>query len=152
MSYKYDVEDQVMARQVVTATAVSADCIDKQTAARDSSIGKRMCFAIYPYTDAGGTVVATSYQFEPIQADDIALTSNVQALGNGVTIAGSALKRGMEIEVPIPQGTMTKRYLGVRTTVTGGTSPTVTLDAYYMPQEVLAKFKPFPKVVNADIS
>lgn len=128
---RYDKQDQVMSAQVVTATAVSSDSKDMTAANIDLSVNARLGYEIIAVTDAGGTAVATSYLFEAIQADDAALTSNVEVIGSTGAIAGSAIKKRQAIPLDIRKGSMTKRYQGVKTTVTGGTSPTITLDAYF---------------------
>jgi len=140
---RHDIENQLSVAQAFTATAVSTHSYEKQTAAQDISIGRRMALAVYPTVAAGA---GSTHVLEAIQADDAALTSNVQSLGS-VTVLAAALVPGVEIEVPIPQGVMTKKYLGFRNTITGGVT-TVTLDVYLMPQDEIPKFKTFPKINN----
>lgn len=138
-----------MSAQVVTTTAVSSDSYKKGAAAIDISIGRKMAFAVIPDGDAGGTAVATSYLFEAIQADDAALTSNVEALGS-VSVVGTEVLDGKVIEVPIAKAT-DKQYLGVRVTPTGGTSPSVTLNAYLVPADEIPQNPYFSKVVDTDV-
>lgn len=128
---RYDKQDQVMSAQVLTVTAVSSDSKDMTAANIDLSVNARLGYEIIAVTDAAGTAVATSYLFEAIQADDAALTTNVEVIGSTGAITGSTIKKRQAIPLDIRKGAMTKRYQGVRVTPTGGTSPTITLDAYF---------------------
>jgi hypothetical protein len=140
----FDIENQLSVDQAFTGAAtVSTHSYAKQTAAQDLSIGRRMALACY-FAAAGA---GTTHTLEAIQADDAALTSNVEVL-NTVTIATSAVKIGEAVEVPIPQGAMTRKYIGFRHTATGGTT-TATISAYLVPQDEIPKYKSFPKVVDA---
>lgn len=144
---RFDIENQLSSAQAFTGAAtVSTNSYEKQTAAQDLSIGRRMALMIMPTVAAGA---GSTCQFEAIQADDAALTSNVQAL-NSVSIAAALLTVGSTHEVPIPQGVMTKKYLGMRCTITGGTT-TITVDCYLVPQDEIPKYKSFPKVVDAAV-
>lgn len=140
----YDIQNQLSVAQAFTgAAAVSTNSYKKQTAAQDISIGRRMALLVLPTVDAGA---GSTHELEVIQADDAALTSNVEVL-NKVTVLAANLTTADRVEVPIPQGVMTKQYLGFRNTATGGTT-TVTLDVYLVPQDEIAKYKSFPKVVD----
>ena len=142
---RFDYEDQVCRAQAFTATAVSGSAIDKATAAKDISIGRRMAFLVVPTVSAGA---GSTHVLAAIQADDAALTTNVEVLGS-ISVAAAALTAGSVHEVPIPQGVMTRRYIGLRNTISGGTT-TVTLNAWLVPQDENAEYKSFPKVVHAD--
>jgi hypothetical protein len=63
----------------------------------------------------------TSVAFQLIQADDAALTSNVQVLNDSGTIAIASLVAGVNIELPFrrPDPLAAKRYVGVRYVITG---------------------------------
>jgi hypothetical protein len=144
---RFDVENQLCDEQAFTGAAtVSENSYKKQSAAQDLSIGRRMALLVLPTVAAGS---GSTHTLEAIQADDAALTSNVEALAS-VSVAAADLALGDEIEIPIPQGVMTKQYLGFRNTATGGTT-TVTLDVYLVPQDEIAKYKSFPKVVDAEV-
>lgn len=143
----YDIETQLSVAQDFTGSAtVSTNSYKKQTAAQDLSIGRRMALAVF-FSAAGA---GTTHTLEAIQADNAALTSNVEVL-NTVTITTANLNLGYPVEVPIPQGTMDKQYLGFRHSASSGTT-TATIDCFLMPQdEITEKFKGFPKVVDADV-
>lgn len=144
---RFDVENQLSAAQAFTGAAtVSTNSYQKGSAAQDLSIGRRMALLILPTVAAGA---GSTHTMECIQADNAALTSNVQVLATK-SILAAALTVGSEHELPIPQGVMTKQFLGFRNTSTGGTT-TVTLDVYLVPQDEIAYYKSFPKVVDAEV-
>lgn len=142
---RFDIENQLSVAQAFTGAAtVSTHSYAKQTAAQDISIGRRMALLVMPTVNAGA---GSTHTLEAIQADDAALTVNVEVL-NTVTILAAALIKGKEIEVPIPQGVMSRKYLGFRNSSAGGAT-TVTLDVYLVPQDEIAKYKSFPKINDA---
>lgn len=144
---RFDIENQLSVAQAFTGAAtVSTNSYAKQSAAQDLSIGRRMALFLAVTTAAGS---GSTHTMECIQADDAALTTNVEVLGT-LTILAAALTAGATFELPIPQGVMTRTYLGFRNTSTGGTT-TVSLDVYLMPQDEIHKYKSFPKVVNAAV-
>lgn len=144
---RFDIENQMSVAQAFTGTAtVSTHSYEKQTAAQDLSIGRRMALLVMPTVNAGA---GSTHVLEAIQADDAALTSNVQSLAS-VSVLAAALIKGSPVEIPIPQGVMTKKYLGFRNTATGGAT-TVTLDVYLVPQDEIAKYKSFPKINDARV-
>lgn len=145
---KYDIENQLSVDQAFTgASTVSTHSYEKQSAAQDLSIGRRMALLAQVKVAAGA---GSTHTFEVIQADDAALTSNVESLGSVSGVAAADLELGDEVEIPIPQGTMDKQYIGFRHTATGGTT-TVTLDVYLMPQDEIQKYKTFPKVNQVEV-
>lgn len=142
---RFDIENQLSVKQVFnTASAVSTHSYEKQTAAQDISIGRRMALLVLPVVAADG---GATYTLEAIQADDAALTSGVEIL-SAVTASDTDLALGKEVEIPIPQGSMSKKFIGFRCKIAGGTSPEVTLDVYLMPQDEIAEYKSFPKVID----
>jgi hypothetical protein len=144
---RFDKECQLSVAQAFTASAVSTNSYDKKTAAQDLSIGSLMALSVWAAVAASG---GASWKLDAIQADDAALTSNVEVIGT-ITVADADLVKGNELTIPIRQGAMTKRYLGFRAAPTGGSSPGVTLDVYLMPlDEIPVKHKGFPKVVGSD--
>ena len=143
----WDVENQLSVAQAFTGAAtVSTNSYKKQSAAQDISIGRLMCLVFIPTVAAGA---GSTHTLEVIEATDAALTASVGVL-NAITVLAAALTVGSQHVIPIPQGTMTKQYVGFRNTSTGGTT-TVTGDCYLVPQDEIAKYKSFPKVVNAAV-
>ena len=144
---RFDLENQLSVAQAFTGAAtVSTNSYKKQSAAQDLSIGRRMALLCHVTTAAGS---GSTHTMEVIQADDAALTSNVEVLATK-SIAAATLVEGYEFELPIPQGVMTKQYLGFRNTSTGGTT-TVSLDVFLVPQDEIPYYKSFPKVVDAEV-
>lgn len=144
---RFDLENQLSVAQAFTGAAtVSTNSYKKQSAAQDISIGRRMALLLLPTVDAGA---GSTHTLESIQADDAALTSNVEVLATLTKLAADLTTEDV-IELPIPEGVMSKQYLGFRNTSTGGTT-TVTLDVYLVPQDEIAKYKSFPKVVDAEV-
>lgn len=144
---KYDIENQLSVNQAFTGGAtVSEHSIEKISAAQDISIGRRMALLIIPRVAAGA---GSTHTMEIIQADNIALTSNVEVLGT-LTVLAAALILGSYHELPIPQGNMDKKYLGFRNSSINGAT-TVTLDVYLVPQDEIEFYKSFPKVVDVSV-
>lgn len=141
-----DAENQLSVAQAFTGSAtVSANAYEKQTAEQDLSIGRRMAIAVF-FSAAGA---GTTHTLDAIQADVAALTTNKEVL-NSVSIATADISLGEPVEVPFPQGSMTRKYLGFQHTATGGTT-TATIDAYLVPQDEINKYKSFPKVVGVGV-
>lgn len=144
---RFDIENQLSVEQAFTGAAtVSTHSYQKQSAAQDISIGRRLALLVLPTVAQGAGSTMT---VEVIQADNAALTSNVEALAS-VSVAAANMQLGDSLEVPIPQGTMSRQYLGARVTLTGGTT-TITADIYLVPQDEIPKFKSFPKVNDATV-
>lgn len=144
---RFDVENQLCAEQAFTGAAtVSTHSYKKQTAAQDISIGRRMALYCAVTTAAGA---GSTHTMEAIMATDAALTTSITSLAS-VSIAAATLTAGYVFEIPIPQGVMTKQYLGFRNTSTGGTT-TVSLDVYLVPMDEIPKYKSFVKVVDAEV-
>lgn len=143
----FDVENQLSVAQAFTGAAtVSTNSYKKGSAAQDISIGRRMALLLLPTIAQGAGSTLT---LEAIQADDAALTTNVEVL-NTVTVIAANMGLGKQLECPIPQNVMTRLYLGARVTIATGTT-TITADIYLVPQDEIAKYKSFPKVVNAAV-
>lgn len=144
---RFDVENQLCAAQAFTGAAtVSTNSYEKQTAAQDLSIGRRMALLLLPTVAAGA---GSTHTMDCIQADNAALTTNKEVIATK-SILAAALTVGSAHEVPIPQGVMTRKYIGFQNTATGGTT-TVTLDVYLVPQDEITYYKSFPKVVDAEV-
>ncbi len=144
---RFDVENQLSVAQAFTGVAtVSTHSYAKQSAAQDISIGRRMALLVLPTIAQGAGSTMT---VEVIQATDAALTTSIDVLSS-VAVLAADMALGKQLEVPIPQGTMSKKYIGARVTITGGTT-TITADIYLVPQDEIAKYKSFPKVINAAV-
>lgn len=64
---------------------------------------------------------AATVQFELVQADDAALTTNLEVLCSTAALAKAALVIGKQIPLDIPVG-ITRRYIGLRYTVAVATT------------------------------
>lgn len=143
---RFDIENQLCVAQAFTGAAtVSTNSYQKQSAAQDISIGRRMALLIIPTVAAGA---GSTHTMECVQADNTALTTNLEVLATS-TILAADLTVGSFHELPIPQGVMSRLHLGFRNSSTGGTT-TVTLDVYLVPQDEIAKYKSFPKAVTSE--
>ena len=147
---RFDIENQLSVEQAFDGGApgpeLSDNAYEKQSAEQDISIGRRMALLVLPTVAAGS---GSSHLMEFVQADDAALTTNLEVLAS-ITVAAADLVPGAAFEIPCPQGVMDRQYLGFRNTITGGTT-TVTLDVYLVPQDEIPKYKSFPKVVDAEV-
>lgn len=144
---RFDVENQLSVAQAFPGAAtVSTNSYQKQTAAQDISIGRRMALLVLITTAAGAGSTQT---FEVIQATDAALTAGIDSLAS-VAMLAAALTVGVAVEIPIPQGVLTKQYIGLRVTGVGGVT-TVSADCYLVPQDEIPKYKSFPKNVDAAV-
>lgn len=138
---RYDLENQLSVAQAFTGAAtVSTNSYQKQNAADDPSIGRRLALLIIP-TVAAGT--GSTHTMECVQADNTALTTNLAVVATK-SILAAALTVGSYHELPIPQGSLDQLHIGFRNSSTGGTT-TVTLDVYLVPQDEIEKFKSFPR-------
>jgi hypothetical protein len=109
---------KVATAQAMGAAAVSASSIDLglTTPGRQIGTGEAMGFGIN--VDVGATVAATL--IEVISATDAALTAGIISHVSETVPLATAVA-GFQLFLPIPQGTPTQRFLGVRTTTAGGT-------------------------------
>lgn len=126
--------------QAVTADAVSSNTVDTGAAGNSIEIGEPLVIVIQVDVAADATTGDETYSFEAIQSAAANLGSpDVLA---SVTIAASALSAGSIHYLPIPQGSKSKRYLGLNYSV-GGTTPTITCTAFIQPANQIQAFKAY---------
>jgi hypothetical protein len=120
----------------LTATAVSTNAYDAGTSAvsggtqQDVSQGKSLVAVLCVGVAAasGGT---QTYEFDVVCADDNALSVNLTTLAQyafTTTQAASLLTAGAIIILPIPQGSLTREYVGLK--FIGANTPTITVTAW----------------------
>ena len=119
-----DAEQQFSDAQALTATAASTNYINL-SADRDIGRGEPMAVVI----TVGVALAGTSPTFLPsIETDDNTGFASATTLISGQTY--TALAVGDKIVLPVPH--TNEQYIQVRYTL-GGTTPTVTVDAYLQP-------------------
>ncbi len=104
-------------KQAITGTAVSTDSVLVKGLVGYSRTAQMRAFAQIETALTGGA--ATSVTVEVIQADNGALTTNVESLASSgliLTAAAIAGKRALDIAMP----EFTKPYAGFRYTMAGG--------------------------------
>lgn len=117
-----DAQLAVSTNQVVTVTAVSTNAIDTggSTPVRNVGWGEEMRMAVQVNATALAAGDAT-VTFEVIQADDAALTTNVEVLIASAPIGKAALVAGGNPPLDVVLPANTRRFIGLRYTV--GTGP-----------------------------
>jgi hypothetical protein len=121
-----------------TTATVSTNTIDlgNSTVKRDIGVGEALVLLIHIAVALGGTTPTALFEF--IQSANADLSSP-DVLATSGTISGAAnAPAGAQFELPIPQGRITKRYIGVRVTL-GGTSPTITYSAELQPASMASR-------------
>jgi hypothetical protein len=142
---RFDIENELATSQAFTGAAtVTTNSYKKGSAAQDIAIGRRMALLWYFHLTGAGT----SHLLEAIQSTAADLGTSVDALSS-ITVSTAQATAEKFHELSIPPNVMTKQYLGGRHTATGGTT-TATLSCWLVPQDEIAKYKSFPKVVNSE--
>lgn len=111
----------------LTSDAASTNTIDLGAAGNDVSVGEPLALVIQVDVAADYTTGNETYEFQVIQSANADLSSpNILCL---IQPAYSLLTAGAIVVVPIPPGSITKRYLGAYWNG-GGTTPTITVTAW----------------------
>lgn len=113
-------------KQAITATAVSTDSVIMTGLTGLSRSRHLRAFAQVETALTGGA--ATGLTVEMIQADNAALTTNVESLGSTGVIAAANLGAGRRL-VDQPMPSVTKPYFGFRYTAAGGSFGAGTITA-----------------------
>ena len=113
--------------QALTATADSTNVIDLSND-RDIGKGEPMALVVTVGVAADFTTGDETYQFQ-LETDDNAAFSSATVIGD-VTVAAANLAAGDKVVIPL--GQTNERYLQARY-VLGGTTPSVTVDAFLQP-------------------
>lgn len=128
--------------QAVSADAASTNTFDSGSAGNDVSVGENpLVLVIQVDVAADFTTTDETYEFQIIQSAAANLGSpDILAQR---TIAASALTAGSLHYLQLPPGSKTKRYLGAYYNV-GGTSPSVTVTAFFQPSDMIQVNKVYP--------
>lgn len=125
--------------QAVTADAYSTNTYDSGAAGNDLSSGSEPLVAVFQIDVAADfTTTDETYEFQFVQSANANLSSH-DVLASRAIVAGS-LTAGSLHYLPLPPGSKTKRYLGVRYDV-GGTTPSVTVTAFIQPASMIQNNK-----------
>jgi hypothetical protein len=142
-----DIRNQFSDAQVVTAAAVSTNSMEKKVATQDLGIGQAEMGLVFTATvDAVG---GGSFTVELIEADNAALTTSVVSLAS-MTVTAAKLLKGKGFFLALPGYAMTKKFFGARFTPVGGTSPSLTVDAYFGAEQDTAQYKSFVSTYTVD--
>lgn len=108
-------------QQAITTTAVSTDAVDLGAAGREIGTGKPL-FGVAHVTEAFTAAGAATLTVDLIEADDAALTTNVDVLSSSGAIGKATLALGYKIALPVPprSNVGAQRYIGFRYTVATG--------------------------------
>lgn len=123
--------------QALTATAFSTNAIDlaSMTPARDIGIGEALEVAFQVDVAADFTTGDETYKFQLVQSANANLSSPDVLVEEAILT--TALLAGQQFTLAVPQGRITKRYIGVQYTL-AGTTPTVTVTAFLQPRSMSA--------------
>lgn len=141
-----DAQHQFSDSQALTATALATNVIDL-SADRAIGRGEPMAVVFNVEVAADQTTGDEDYQFDIEVASDAAITTARQLLGRRIFESGTPtapaqnadlLVAGFQFAIPIPPTGLSEseRYLAVRYTLSG-TTPTVTVSAHLVPQNML---------------
>ncbi|HQT97811.1 MAG: hypothetical protein B7Z62_07880 [Deltaproteobacteria bacterium 37-65-8] len=136
----HDAQTQLCSAQAFTATAISENTYDSGAAGNDITEGEPLGIGINVTVAAATDDGDETYQFDAVQDSDVALGSPT-VLASRV-VARASLTAGSRWVLPIPPGSKTERYLGLQLTL-GGTTPTITVDAFIAPLSFLGGWKAY---------
>lgn len=121
--------------QALTATAVSTNTMDMGNPTFKNEVGTGEPLVLMITVDVAADTASAdeTYQFQLIQSANANLSSQDVLLQTDTAfITRATLVAGYKVEIPIPKGMVSKRYLGARY-VLGGTTPSITVTASIMP-------------------
>lgn len=130
--------------QALTATAYSTNTIDlgSVTPKREIGGGEPLALVVSVDVAADFTTGDETYQFNFVQSANANLSSDDDLAMRAVSAASSGLAAGTIVVVPVPQGSVTKQYIGAQY-VLAGTTPTITVTAFITLQSMLQMFKAY---------
>lgn len=127
--------------QALTATAFSTNTIDLSsvTPKRDIAVGEEMAIVLTVDVAADFTTGDETYTFQFVQSANANLSSP-DILAQWAILA-SALTAGASFVLNLPEGRITKQYIGMQYTL-AGTTPTVTVTCALQPASMASLAKP----------
>lgn len=135
-----DALTKVATAQAFGAAGVSASSLDTGLTTPGRQIGTGEPISAVVTVDVAATVAAPI--MEIISATDAALTAGILSHVTRTPALAEAVA-GSAWELPLPMGTPTQRFLGVRITTAGGT---ITASASFMPRDMVSiKPRDYPK-------
>lgn len=150
------------AAALTVGTAVSTNAYDlgalpaaiSSARSRDPSDGEAICVCLSVGVSAV-TSGGETYEFDIVCADDSALSVNLTILAKytftnaqaaSILVAG-AKQAGGAIILPIPPGSVTRRYLGAQAVLTVGTAA-ITVTAWITSQRMVQQFKDYGTLIQ----
>ena len=131
--------------QALTVDAASTNTYDSGAAGNDLSEGEPLGIGFIVDVAADATTGDETYEFQAIESAAADLGSpTILAL---IQPSRTVLTAGSKWVIPIPQGSKTKRYLGLYFNG-GGTTPTITITAWIAPLSMLGGFKAYADGFN----
>lgn len=127
--------------QAVSADAASTNTYDLGASTNNISIGEPLVAVFQIDVAADGTTTDETYEFQVIESASANLGTPTILVQRSIGYA--SLTAGSVHYLPIPQGSIAKRYLGVYYNV-GGTTPSVTVTAFIQPASMLQKDNNYP--------
>lgn len=140
-----DKETILWKEAALSATGVSTNTLDRGATSQDTSKGEPLALGIAVGVDADFTTEDETYTFNIIESDAENL-SNPRVISSRA-IAAEELVAGSLHVIPIPPGSLTKRYLGASATL-GGTTPSVTVTAWIAPLNFFNNWATLPDAIH----
>jgi hypothetical protein len=140
-----DALNKLSAAQAVTDTdAYSTNTIDlgNTTPKREIGAGEPLCLMICVDVAAAGSTDTTDIMV--VHSDNANLSSHAVLAQR--RIAKALLTAGSRHFIPIPPGSVTKRYLGARYEL--GSGDTITVTAYIVPQNMIDVLKDYADAIT----
>ena len=142
---------------LTVGTAVSTNAYDSgalpsaisSAVPRDISQGNPLVVALTVGVSAV-TSGGETYEFDVVCADDNALVTNLTVLAKYTftnTQAAAILKAGSHVILPIPQGSVTRRYVGAQAVLTVGTAA-ITVTAWITSANMVQQVRYYGTLIN----
>jgi hypothetical protein len=127
--------------QALAATGFSTNTIDLDlvTPQRDIAVGEALEFNVQVDVAADAGNGDETYQFDFVQSANANLSS--PDVLESLVITRATLVAGYTFTIPLPEGRITKRFIGLQY-VLGGTTPSITVTAVLQPGKMSSLAKP----------